>query len=53
MGNQAQTTRKLTKNSRYSRNTYSLDEMSAKSKIIDKIPAERDVLSVILKGSTP
>lgn len=43
MGNQPQsTTRRITKNSRYSRNSYSLDEMSAMSKVIEKISSERD-----------
>lgn len=40
MGNQPQVTRRLSKPTRYSRNSYSLDEVSMMSRQIENIPSD-------------
>lgn len=41
MGNEAQTTRKMNRQSRYTKNSYSLDENSMMSRFIEKKSADR------------
>ena len=41
MGNEAQTTRKMNRQSRYTKNSYSLDENSMMSRFVEKKSADR------------